>query len=316
MSLPSSITPPIDLTKTFSLEAGKDQPLDRAKLMTMAQEFEAMLLLQMVRQMRQSLLMDEEEDTGLGNATMTDTFDTEFARYLSQTGGVGLARFIEQQVAKTSAGQTATATDPASAPVPERTGAALPAAQAAVLQSVQTAEIAKSAGLTPPLPLVTALSHQGGEGGRGGEGDALSLDMPLDSAPTTSAYGWRNDPFKGRRKFHNGVDLRAAYGTEVGAAGAGTVTHAGERGAYGMLVTIQHDNGLETRYAHLSSATVAVGDRVEAGQGIGRVGSTGRSTAPHLHFEVLLDGQRVDPAQLVARANRPSPGVDADGGEQ
>jgi murein DD-endopeptidase MepM/ murein hydrolase activator NlpD len=134
-----------------------------------------------------------------------------------------------------------------------------------------------------------------GEGGQGGEG----LTLPLDSA-TSSAFGWRNDPFRGRRKFHNGVDLRAAYGTEVPTAAPGKVTFAGERGAYGLMVVVEHPNGVETRYAHLSSTAVQPGDSVAAGQTIGRVGSTGRSTGPHLHFEVLLDGKRVNPEQIAS----------------
>src|SRR5262245_13938458 len=102
MSLQNPLTPPIDLTKAFSLEAGKDKPADRAKLVTMAQEFEAMLLLQMVRQMRQSMLEDEEEPTGLGNETMTETFDVEFSRHLAKAGGLGLQEMIKRQIEKTT----------------------------------------------------------------------------------------------------------------------------------------------------------------------------------------------------------------------
>ena len=107
MSVPTSASvTPFDLTRTFTLDqAGKDQPIDRAKLVTMAQEFEGMLLLQMVRQMRQSMLMDEEADTGLGNQTMTDTFDVEFARYLAKQGGIGLSKAIEQQIEKSDKGK-------------------------------------------------------------------------------------------------------------------------------------------------------------------------------------------------------------------
>ena len=109
MSVPTSITP-FDLSRTFTLDqAGKDQPVDREKLVKMAQEFEGMLLLQMVRQMRQSMLMDEEEDTGLGNATMTDTFDVEFANYLAKQGGIGLSKAIEQQMEKANKGKEAAA---------------------------------------------------------------------------------------------------------------------------------------------------------------------------------------------------------------
>ena len=87
-------------------------------------------------------------------------------------------------------------------------------------------------------------------------------------------------------------------------AESGKVTFAGERGGYGLLVVVEHPNGVETRYAHLSSTAVQPGDSVAAGQTIGRVGSSGRSTGPHLHFEVLLDGKRVNPEQIAsARVN-------------
>jgi murein DD-endopeptidase MepM/ murein hydrolase activator NlpD len=126
--------------------------------------------------------------------------------------------------------------------------------------------------------------------------------MPVE-ADSSSRFGWRSDPFHGKRKFHQGLDLKAAYGTEVGSAGDGTVTFAGERGGYGLMVVVAHENGLETRYAHLASADVQPGERIGAGQTLGRVGSSGRSTGPHLHFEVLQDGQRVDPERATARVN-------------
>jgi murein DD-endopeptidase MepM/ murein hydrolase activator NlpD len=98
---------------------------------------------------------------------------------------------------------------------------------------------------------------------------------------------------------HPGFDLAATTGTPVAAAAGGTVVHAGPAGTYGNLVTLRHDNGFETRYAHLSSIDVKVGDRVEAGSGLGKVGSTGYSTGPHLHFEVRHGGKAIDPAPLL-----------------
>ncbi|HUJ59765.1 MAG TPA: M23 family metallopeptidase, partial [Kofleriaceae bacterium] len=98
---------------------------------------------------------------------------------------------------------------------------------------------------------------------------------------------------------HPGFDLAAPTGTPVSAAAAGTVTHAGPAGTYGNLITVRHANGFETRYAHLSSVDVHVGDQVQVGQEIGKVGTTGYSTGPHLHFEVRHDGATVDPAPLL-----------------
>ena len=113
----------------------------------------------------------------------------------------------------------------------------------------------------------------------------------------TSAFGWRRDPIAGDGRFHGGVDLRAAYGQEVGAAQAGRVVQVGEQGGYGLTVVVEHRPGVETRYAHLSSVLVEVGDAVSARQPIGRAGATGRATGPHLHFEVTHHGEPVDPAR-------------------
>jgi murein DD-endopeptidase MepM/ murein hydrolase activator NlpD len=100
----------------------------------------------------------------------------------------------------------------------------------------------------------------------------------------------------GQARFHRGVDLKAAYGQDVQAAGYGTVVASGSQGGYGTTVVIEHTDGTKTRYAHLSVALVPEGTQVAPGQLIGRVGSSGRSTGPHLHFEVIgADGQPLDP---------------------
>jgi murein DD-endopeptidase MepM/ murein hydrolase activator NlpD len=118
----------------------------------------------------------------------------------------------------------------------------------------------------------------------------------LDGATVTSAFGWRADPLTGDARFHRGVDLRAAYGQDVAAAAGGRVIFSGPDGGYGTTVLIAHPDGTRTRYAHLSAALVREGDQVGAGALIGRAGSTGRATGPHLHFEVLDAGGRpIDP---------------------
>ncbi len=119
----------------------------------------------------------------------------------------------------------------------------------------------------------------------------------------TSAYGWRPDPIEGARRFHAGTDVRAAYGQPILAATEGVVTFAGERSGYGLVVTVDHGNGLETRYAHLSAASVKAGTRVGAGEVIAQAGASGRATGPHLHFEVWQDGRPVDPQRFI-RAGR------------
>jgi murein DD-endopeptidase MepM/ murein hydrolase activator NlpD len=107
------------------------------------------------------------------------------------------------------------------------------------------------------------------------------------------------DPLHGQHRFHAGLDLRAAYGQDVRAATEGVVTFAGEQAGYGLVVVVSHGSGLETRYAHLSSAEVAQGERVRAGDVIARSGNSGRTTGPHLHFEVRHHGQPVDPGRVA-----------------
>lgn len=129
---------------------------------------------------------------------------------------------------------------------------------------------------------------------------AIPSRRPVGEARLGSAYGNRIDPFRKQLAFHSGVDFALKTGSEVYAAAGGRVRFAGYRGAYGYLVEIDHGNRLLTRYAHLSRMDVRRGDVVTPEQRIGAVGSTGRSTGPHLHFEVLHKGRFVDPQRFLA----------------
>jgi murein DD-endopeptidase MepM/ murein hydrolase activator NlpD len=115
----------------------------------------------------------------------------------------------------------------------------------------------------------------------------------------TSGFGVRSDPFLGRPAMHTGLDFRAATGDPVRATANGKVASSGWSGGYGRMVEIDHGNGLSTRYGHLSEINVKVGDSVRIGQVIGTVGSTGRSTGPHLHYETRIDGEAVDPQKFL-----------------
>lgn len=210
---------------------------DPARVRELAHEFEAMFLAQMLKQMRQSMAFAEEDDgEGFGKAAFADTFDTEVARHLSASGGIGIAAVIMESF--------------------ERRGKVAPRVDAA------------------PAP-------------------TSPVTLP---GPVSSGFGWRADPLTGQSRFHKGVDIKAAYGQDVPSVAGGRVVAAGDQGAYGLTVVVEHDSGIRTRYAHLSALAVQPGDEVAPGQHIGRVGSTGRSTGPHLHFEVLEDGRVVNPA--------------------
>lgn len=116
----------------------------------------------------------------------------------------------------------------------------------------------------------------------------------------SSGFGNRRDPFTGGGDFHPGLDISGNHGQEIQAPADGTVTGAGYNGNYGNLVTIDHGFGITTRYAHLSRFAVAPGEQIRRGQVIGHVGSTGRSTSPHLHYEVLVNGQLTNPLKLLS----------------
>jgi murein DD-endopeptidase MepM/ murein hydrolase activator NlpD len=125
---------------------------------------------------------------------------------------------------------------------------------------------------------------------------------PIASGYITSGYGLRTDPFTGLRDYHPGMDFAAPEGSQVLSVAAGIVTAAGERNGYGNLVEIDHGNGYVTRYGHNERILVKVGDRVRRGQAISLIGSTGRSTGPHVHFEVVLNGNIVNPEQYIEAA--------------
>ncbi|WFU29565.1 peptidoglycan DD-metalloendopeptidase family protein [Bradyrhizobium brasilense] len=124
----------------------------------------------------------------------------------------------------------------------------------------------------------------------------------------TSGFGVRSDPFLGRPAMHTGLDFRAAQGDPVRVTANGKVVSAGWAGGYGRMVEVDHGNGLSTRYGHLSEIGVKVGEYVKIGQVIGAVGSTGRSTGPHLHYETRIDGEAVDPQKFLRAGVRLSAG--------
>ena len=127
----------------------------------------------------------------------------------------------------------------------------------------------------------------------------LPNSSPIAAAFNSSSFGWRLDPFNGHKAFHEGLDFTAASGTSIYAAAGGIVSTSEQTPDYGKIIKINHGSGLETRYAHASLLLVKVGDRVEKGQKIAEVGSTGRSTGPHLHYEIRLNGNALDPRQYL-----------------
>ena len=130
----------------------------------------------------------------------------------------------------------------------------------------------------------------------------LPLSTPLEHYQLGSRFGPRRDPFNGRPAFHTGLDFDAAYMSPVYATAPGIVTYAGYRGAYGKVVEIDHGNGITTLYGHMHRYTVSVGQRVEAHTQIGLLGSTGRASGPHVHYEVIVNGQPQNPEKFIELA--------------
>ena len=153
----------------------------------------------------------------------------------------------------------------------------------AELERQENQLLAESAALTSVI--------NGSSGSGQGTGDLI---YPV-SGPITSPFGWRIHPILGYKKFHTGVDFGVGYGTPIRAADSGTVIYATWMGGYGNVIIVDHGGGLSTLYAHQSSLAVGTGARVVRGQTVGYVGSTGFSTGPHLHFEVRVNGNPVDP---------------------
>jgi murein DD-endopeptidase MepM/ murein hydrolase activator NlpD len=235
------------------------QTAERQQVATAAKEFEAMFLLQMLKQMRQSMLAEEADEPGLGAATMMETMDAELSRHLAGQRG-GLSTIIEHALMRDAH------IEPTSAP----------ASNVPVNEPTHAIE---------PTP----------------------IGLPRVSGHVSSEFGWRRDPITGESRFHRGLDVAAAYGEEVPVAAAGTVTFSGTQNGYGKVVIVQHPGGTETRYAHLSQLDVRTGDDLKAGDVVGRVGQSGRATAPHLHFELRQGGKAVDPAagsQLPATSSQ------------
>jgi murein DD-endopeptidase MepM/ murein hydrolase activator NlpD len=127
----------------------------------------------------------------------------------------------------------------------------------------------------------------------------LPLLRPSEVYRMTDGYGMRRDPFNRRLRMHYGLDFAGPSGTPVLATAAGTVRRAGTMSGYGRVIEIDHGNGISTRYAHLRRINVSVGDEVSARQEIGQLGNTGRSTGPHVHYEVRFHGEPLDPLPFL-----------------
>lgn len=293
-----------DARKDGEIQAG-----DREQLKRIAAEFESMLLVQMLRDMRRAgAWEDDSQEDGSGGdlSALFETIDVELASHLSRVRGLGLSDELLKAFDRfaSHAGTAGRLDVDAHAPNgPERVA---PSRKDDVGLVDPGARVPPSTSRGVAIAATPAEPDLQPDTGPGASSSSEPRVRPVDGA-VTSPFGWRRDPFTSQVTFHQGVDLRAAYGQEVRAAAAGKVVVSHEERGYGMTVVVEHPDRSRTRYAHLSAALVRPGADVSAGEPIGRVGRSGRATGPHLHFEVTgPDGRRVRPEDW-ARAVEPTP---------
>jgi len=232
---------------------------ENQRLKDVSQEFESLLLALLFKTMRQTVLKSDLLGKGRDREWYTGLLDLELAQSFAHAGGLGLAKYILQDLQRLEAAKTA---QPAGSP---KSGGP---------------ENGEPAGSVPAPPTGN-----------------LGLAAP---ARLASGYGLRSDPFSGASTFHHGLDIASPVGTEIRAVRPGTVIFSGWKAGYGLTVLLSHADGYTSQYSHTSRNLVRVGEPVSEGQPIALVGQTGRTTGPHLHFEMHKAGSSVDPTTFLS----------------
>jgi murein DD-endopeptidase MepM/ murein hydrolase activator NlpD len=269
-----------NLTRTtarfqYRVDAAKELPEAerRAELEGAARDFEALFVTYILKVMRETIEESGLGGEGFGRSVYNELFDQELARCIADRGSFGIADLIVRRLEERqpAAGEKGDGRMNSSRP------------------PISRPENKDSDSVAPSPDQPRSLKNE----------DIPDFRMPVQ-APVSSDFGLRNDPFTGKRRFHRGIDIAAPEGMKVQAALGGRVIFAGYEGGYGNTVLVEHSAGYRTRYAHLGSLAVQSGDLLETEQVLGTVGSTGRSTGPHLHFEVSRYGERIDPRIAMA----------------
>ncbi len=273
----------IDPTIESSLVPGAANARSEQQMKRVAADFEAVLLQRFTAAINPSA---SDEDGDLFRSEATDLYRQMFAEQLAKTiadsGGIGLADIIVRQMHAAADGGRVNATGIEKAKDAVR-----------LLRDGAGAKAATTEPVSLSAPRTTSRR-------RVDDGEPIELQLPV-TGRITSQFGTRRDPIHGHRRFHRGLDIAAPRGTPIEAAAEGTVVFAGRQRGYGNTVIIEHADGRRTRYAHAQTLQVQAGETVEAGQEIATVGSTGRATGPHVHFEVIEDGKRVNPLTVLAK---------------
>ncbi len=290
---------------------------DEATIRQMATEFEALLL----NQLTATLSKTEDDEgslfgnSGGGMSLSRQLFSEQLAKTMAQNGGIGLADLILQQVRQkiepVKPQTLKPLTRPTSMPIaPAETNRPAThtvvqdkgrfiASEAALATRPRRVHAVKTEAPVRTTPTEGPRSLLPGIRTNETNRTPVSLRLPIRGA-IRSVFGPRRDPINGRHRFHKGIDIAAPQGAPIQAAAAGTVVFSGRNGGYGNMVMIEHADGRRTLYAHAEALFVKVGDRVSASQTIAAVGSTGHSTGPHVHFEVRVGDQAVNPFSALA----------------
>jgi len=263
----------------------------RQGLREAASEFESLFINQMLKSMRETITKSELFHGGNAEDIYTSMLDSELSKNMASSGGIGLADMLLRQL-DNGEGEGPVTQEPSRpsqirdvAPTVRQTTPAPVAAPVAPVVQPVTEPAAK--------PVIQTTEEPADE----------KFSFPLKELKRISSeFGERVDPITGKTRFHHGMDIAARAGTPVYPASKGTVIFSGVKGGYGNMVEILHDDGLVTRYGHNAKNFVREGEIVTPSEPIASVGSTGRSTGPHLHFEVLKDGRALDPGSLYAVA--------------
>lgn len=271
-----------------SLRGRKDPEAMRAAV----REMESLFAYEMVKAMRSASGASAAGGSGFGGDVYGTLFDMELARLLSEKG-LGLQEMLLKGLGRSAYTQKGAE------------NMIVPGETAAAEAGAEPSSAAPAApGATPgPAPAKFSAPHTHGPLEESGPAVSAPEEAGLpirEGGRVSSGFGYRKDPFTGAVKFHHGVDIAAAEGTGIYPAKAGEVVFSGFRNGYGNVVEVDHGDGLVTRYAHNRANRVAAGDRVDTDTVIAEVGSTGRSTGPHLHFEVRYEGRNVPPQEVFA----------------